>query len=130
MANMHGDLLTRVVIDQQARETHCIYSFNGPSVLTIITVLPELPLALELISTYVGHPQTKTVVTHLRLGPVGEPGGIETVEYEHEQVEPIDRSRECVYEHAHRLLDELRALGHQASIELNDTSFTALEAVE
>jgi hypothetical protein len=127
---MHGDLPARIVLDDQARETHCSYNFNGPSVLTITTVLPDRPLALELTSTYVGHPQTRTVVTHLRLGPIGEPAGIDTVDYEHEHVDPVDRTRECVYEHAHRLLEELRALGHQASIELNDQSFTALEAVE
>ena len=45
VANMHGDLPARIVLDDQARETHCSYDFNGPSVLTITTVLPERPLA-------------------------------------------------------------------------------------
>jgi hypothetical protein len=130
MANMHGKLPMRAVVDEQARETHCNYSWNGPMVLTISTVLPEPTLALELISTYIGHPQTKTVATHLRLGPIGHLAELDTAEHEHEQLDPIDRPRECAYDHAHQLIEHLRAVGHRASVELDDRSFTALEAVE
>jgi hypothetical protein len=99
-------------------------------VLTISTVLPERCLALELISTYVGHPHTKTIATHLLLGPVGRQAEIHIVEHEHEHLDPVDRPRECAYDHAHQLIDTLRAAGQQASVQLDELTFAELERVE
>ena len=70
MANMRGELPLRVEVDAGDCETHSSYSYHaGGRVLSIATVLPERGLALELISTYVGHPDTGTTATHLTLGP-------------------------------------------------------------
>jgi hypothetical protein len=99
-------------------------------VLTISTVLPERGLALELISTYVGHPHTGTLATHLLLGPVGHPAEIHTSEHEHEHLDPVERPRACAYDHAHQLIDTLRAIGREASVQLDELSFAELERVE
>ena len=58
--------------------------------LTLSTVLSERGVAAELISTYVGHTDTPTIVTHLMLGPVGQPSSIATAEHAHEN---LTRSR-------------------------------------
>lgn len=126
---MRGDLPLRVSIDDQACAAHSTYSWSGGgAVLTISTVLPERGLAVELISTYVGHQDTRTFVTHLMLGPIGQPADIHTAE--HEQLNPADSTRECAYDHAHELIEALGAAGRQASVQLDELSFTELERVE
>jgi hypothetical protein len=65
---MRGDLRLEVLVNDQACEAHSTYTWaGGGTVLTISTVLPQRDLAIELISTYVGHPHTRTIVTHLML---------------------------------------------------------------
>jgi hypothetical protein len=97
-------------------------------VLTLSTVLPDRGLAVELISTYVGHPTTHTIATHLMLGPVDHPPEIRTAEYQH--LNPPESARECAYDHAHELIEALRCAGHQASVQLDELSFAELERVE
>ena len=65
VANMRGDLRLEVLVNDRACEAHSTYAWaGGGMVLTISTVLPQRDLAVELISTYVGHPHTRTIVTH------------------------------------------------------------------
>lgn len=129
MANMQGDLPVQVSVDGRLCEAHSTYAWSGGgTVLTISTVLPDRGLAAELISTYVGHRGTRTVATHLMLGPVGQASDITTVDHEH--LSPPESSRECAYDHAHQLIDQLRAVGHEASVELDELSFAELERVE
>ena len=65
---MRGDLRLEVLVNGRASEAHSTYTWaGGGMVLTISTVLPEQGIAVEFISTYVGHPHTPTVVTHLML---------------------------------------------------------------
>ena len=97
-------------------------------VLTLSTVLPDRGLAVELISTYVGHPATHTVATHLMLGPVDHPAEIHTTEHEH--LNPAESARECAYHHAHQLIEALRDTGRQASVQLDELSIAELERVE
>jgi hypothetical protein len=131
VANLRGELPLQVKIDERPCEAHSTYSFaGGGMVLTISTVLPERGLAVELISTYVGHPHTATIATHLLLGPVGHPAEIHTVEHLHEHLDPVDRPRECAYDHAHQLIDTLAAGGHAAKVQLDELSFAQLERVE
>ena len=67
---------------------HSTYtSAGGGTVLTISTVLPQRDLAIELISTYVGHPHTPTIVTHLMLGPPGRTAQIRSLERAHEDLD-------------------------------------------
>jgi len=85
-------------------------------------------LAAELISTYVGHGSTRTIATHLMLGPIGHDSDISTVEHAH--LSPAESARECAYDHAHQLIAQLRAAGHEASVELGELSFAELERVD
>ncbi len=126
---MSGDLPLQVSIDDRPCEARSTYSWaGGGTVLTISTVLPQRGLAVELISTYVGHASTRTIVTHLSLGPVDHHGDIHTAEREH--LNPAESARECAYDHAHQLIEMLRAAGCQASVVLDEMSFAELERVE
>jgi hypothetical protein len=128
---MRGDIPVTVTIDDRPCEAHSTYSWSGGGcVLTLSTVLPERGLAAELISTYVGHPDTPTVATHLMLGPVGQPASIATAQHEHEDLGPVESARECAYDHANRLIEALGANGHRVSVELDEQSFSQLERVE
>lgn len=121
----------QVVIDDQPSEEHSAYAWQGGGmVLTLSTVLPERGLAVELISTYVGHPHTATVVTHLLLGPVGHEARIRNSEHPHEQLDPVESPRACAYDHARELMESLQALGREASVQLDEGSFVQLELVE
>ena len=126
---MCGGLSLRISVDDRPCEAHSSYAWSGGgTVLTISTVLPDRGLATELISTYVGHPSTRMVATHLALGPVGHQNDISTAEHEH--VSPTESARECAYDHAHQLIDQLRAAGREASVQLDELSFAELERVE
>jgi hypothetical protein len=128
---MRGELPLQVLIDERKCETHSIYTFAaGGSVLTITTVMLERGLGFELISTYVGWPGVHTNATHLALGPVGQPPSIEQAEHDHEQLNPVTDARACAYDHAQQLIEELAALGHRASLRVDELTFTALERVE
>jgi hypothetical protein len=128
LANTRGDLPLNVSVDGRPCEAHSTYAWSGGgTVLTISTVLPDRGLAAELISTYVGHPATRTVATHLMLGPIGHGSDITTVD---ENLSPAESARECAYDHAHELIEQLRAVGHETSVELDELSFVELERVE
>ena len=129
VANTRGDLPLNVSVNDRPCEAHSTYAWSGGgTVLTISTVLPGRGLATELISTYVGHSSTRTVATHLMLGPVAHGSEITTVE--RENLSPAESARECAYDHAHELIEHLRAVGHEASVELDELSFAELERVE
>ena len=131
MANISGDIPLTVTIDDRPCAAHSTYSWSGGgAVLTLSTVLPERGLAAELTSTYVGHADTPTIVTHLMLGPVGRPASITTAEHAHEDLAPVDGARECAYSHANRLMEVLGANGSHVRVELDERSFTQLERVE
>ncbi len=128
---MRGDLLIEVCVDGHPGETQSTYAWSGGgTVLTISTVLPQRGLALELISTYVGHPHTTTVVTHLTLGPVEQQSQISVEEHPAGELSPVESARECAYDHAEQLIASMHAAGHEASVRLDDLSFAELERVE
>lgn len=126
---MRGEIPLRVCVDHGACEAQSTFAWcGGGAVLTISTVLPERGLAVELISTYVGHPSTPTIATHLMLGPTGDENCVGT--HEHENLAPAENARECAYDHAHQLIEALRAAGRRASVRLNELSFVELERVD
>ena len=128
---MRGDLGLEVLVNDRACEAHSTYTWaGGGMVLTISTVLPERDLAVELISTYVGHPHTRTIVTHLMLGPPGRTAQIRSIERAHEDLDPIEGARECAYDHAHELIDAVGGLGHEIRVQLDERTFAELERVE
>jgi hypothetical protein len=95
-------------------ETTCTWA--GARVLTIHTVVPRGDLALELHSTFVGHPGVPTHVVHLRLGPRGCEASIAAAEVSDPQVEPTYAAWAYAYEHAQRLVEVLTALGHGVTL--------------
>lgn len=102
---------------------------NGAYVLSIGTVLPAEDLALELHSTYVGHPGVATHATYLYLGLGAHEPRVE-IDVHHElDVDVVFRSRSCLYDHAHRLSEFLQALGHDVRIHVSDCSTAAVEAL-
>ena len=127
VANTSGALPLQVLVDGRPCEAQSTYGWaGGGTVLTISTVLPERGLAVELVSTYVGHPSTPTNATHLTLGPAGHDNNIRTSS--HEALNPAENARECAYDHAHQLIDALRAAGCQASVRLDELRFAELTA--
>jgi hypothetical protein len=49
------------------------YVWAGPYVLSVHSVIPQPDLAVELHSTFCGHPGTPTAVSHVTLGAAGAP---------------------------------------------------------
>ncbi len=128
---MCGDLPLTVSIDGRPCEAHGTYSWAaGGAVLTLSTVLPERGLAAELISTYVGHPDTPTIATHLMLGPVGHSATVRSAEHRNEHLNPVESARECAYDHAHQLIELLSTTGRVVTVHLDEQSFTELERME
>jgi hypothetical protein len=97
----------------------------GAYQLTIWTIVPEL--AAELHSSYLGHPDGDTAVSHLRLRP-DEPPLTLTSERPGAELPVREARRLCLYDH----LAELRhlvtdATGSPAGVEVPDQ---ALELVD
>lgn len=107
-------------------ETTCTWA--GAYVLTVHTVIPRSDLALELHSTFVGHPGVQTHAAHLVLGPPGRMP--ELTSSDHEELDPMLSPRGCVYEHAQRLIEALGELGHQTAVNVpGERAFEQLERV-
>jgi len=101
------------------------YVEAGADVLVLCTALSEL--GFELHSVYVGHPGIATYVTHLALsGPPSQAAG-ETMARREADLPVLFARRRCLFDHLQRLQDELTGLGHQAGIEVDDSSVSELE---
>lgn len=114
-----------LIAGKQARSLTRVTSI-GPYVLVIDTVLPEPDHTLELHSIYVGHMQTKTQATHLRLAR----GGIRettTAEHEHTSLPVVHARRRCLYDHLHDLQDLLEEAGIEATIPIDEKAIVAVE---
>lgn len=122
------DLELTIDADPVVSETTCTWA--GAHVLTVHTVIPRPDLALELHSTFVGHPGLRTQVVHLRLGPPGHEPTITSAEVDDAELEPTYAPRACAYEHAQRLIEILSGLGYRAGVNvLRESAFDALERV-
>jgi hypothetical protein len=130
VANTHGDLTLRLFIAERERETDSHYTFASGAALMISTVIPERGLAFELVSTYVGAAGVPTHSIQLVRGPVGHESQIESVEHDPDRLDPALDPRGCAYDHAHRLIEKLSALGYDARLEIDERTFTALERIE
>ena len=64
----------KLSLDGVRVQSETTYAWASPYVLSVHTVIPQPDLAIELHSTFTGHPGTPTAVTHLMLGPPGTPG--------------------------------------------------------
>lgn len=107
-------------------ETTCTWA--GAHVLTVRSVLPQPDFALDLHSTFVGHPGLLTHVVHLRLGPPGHEPSITASDQDPAHLEPTYAPRVCAYEHAQRLIEILCDFGHSAAVNVpGESAFEALE---
>jgi hypothetical protein len=122
------DLEVRLAGERVSSETTAICA--GPYVLMISTTLPDHDVLFELTSTFIGHKGVDTHVAHLVLGPPGEDDEIHTEDHPHERLDPTYDPRGCAYEHIHILMEHLRRLGHNPTIEIPDNAFGELEHVE
>jgi hypothetical protein len=119
-----------VTLDGRRADSETTYVWAGPYVLVIATVLPEMGLAVEVHSTFVGHEGVPTCATHLMLGPVGNDPVVVSVEHERANLDPTIKARECVYEHAEVVLETVERLGYEVGIDVPDDAFEELERVE
>lgn len=121
----------RITLDGDLVQSETTYTWAGPYVLTVHTVLPQRDLALELHSTFTGHQGVPTIAVHLVLGPPGHEPITITGEHPHEQLDPTFAPRACAYEHAHQLIEILDNLSIHASIAIpGEQAFAQLERVE
>jgi hypothetical protein len=113
-------------LDGQPVESETTCTWAGAYVLAVHTVIPRADLALELHSTFVGHPDVETHVAHLVLGPPGS--SPELTSSDHAQLDPMLSPRGCVYEHAQRLIEVLDELGHRGAVDVpGEGAFAGLE---
>ncbi len=95
----------------------------GAYALVLSSVLPDR--AIELHSSYLGHPGAPTRASHLMLAP-----GItdsESVEHDESSIPVMVARRRCIYDHLQRLQDFLAELGHAVQIPLADDALLAVE---
>ncbi len=95
----------------------------GAYALVLSSVLPDR--AIELHSTYLGHPGAPTRASHLMLAP-----GIsdsESAEHDESLIPVMVARRRCIYDHLQRLQDFLAELGHTLQIPLADDALLAVE---
>jgi hypothetical protein len=108
----------KLSLDRRLVASETTYVWAGPYVLSVHTVIPQPGFAVELHSTFCGHPGTPTAVSHLTLGPPGHPPLLTCDEQPREDLLVGDG---CVYEHAMRLVDLLRGLGREPNVDLPQT---------
>ncbi len=129
---MNSTIDLQILLDGRAAASQTRFTSAGAWVLTIASTLPgpDGP-AVELHSTYVGHPGLRTRATHLQLGPDTHQSSLLAAEH-NDHAHPEDclvlyRPRELAYDHAHRLLELLKQLGHAATVTVPDDAFAELE---
>ncbi len=118
----------RLKLGGQPLESETTYTWAGAHVLTIHTAVPRADLALELHSTFVGHPAVAAHSVHLILGPRGVTPAIEERQHDSVELDPTLAPRACVYEHAQRLIEILGRHGYDIAIDApGERTFDELE---
>jgi hypothetical protein len=116
-----------VTLDGCGVDSETVCEWLGAYVLVIATTLPDPGLAVEVYSTFIGHPEVPTRAVHLMLGPVGRPPFTIDAEHKHEHLNPKTRPRQCAYEHAEILLQLLNGLDYETGIDVPEHAFDGLE---
>jgi hypothetical protein len=124
---MNGHIALDLIVDGKPVDADTMWwSSAGSAVLTLTTTLAAGGEALELISTFLSHPDVETIVNHLTVaGALDAHAHAEHRPYE--EMNTLDRRRACCYEHLQELADELRRFGHDPRVLIDDSSFEALE---
>jgi hypothetical protein len=119
-----------ITLDGRPVSSETVCEWSSAYVLVIATTLPDPGLAIEVYSTFVGHPGVDTCVTHLRLGPVGEDPVASTAVHGHDYLNPKTKPRECAYEHMEILVEALNDLAYEVAIVMPEDAFRELERVD
>lgn len=114
---------TDVTLDGQPERLETLVLSAGPYALVLSSVLPGR--AIELHSSYLGHPGVPTQASHLLLAAGFRDS--ETVEHQETSIPVMVARRRCLYDHLQRLQDHLAELGHTALIPLADDALLAVE---
>jgi hypothetical protein len=129
VANSAGQLPLEVELDGRLVPVQSGYWWSGGgAVLTIATVVSGQAEALEVISTYIGHPDTDTVVTHLVISGALS-ARVDTVSHPHGELNTVGLTRQCAYEHCNWLMDALSERGQFSRVLLGEDTFEQLESV-
>lgn len=124
-----GTIPLRIELDGRQVRSETVYAQAGAYALTIMTTLPGPDLAVELHSTYVGHPGTRTQATHLRLGPAAHAPHVDTADHADHDICLVFAPRNAVYDHAHQFVEFLTEMGRAAAVHVDEAAFETLEAV-
>jgi len=113
----------RIKLDGRPERSETRLAAVGAYALVLSSVLPAR--AVELHSSYLGHPGAPTQASHLLLAP--EETNSEAAEHSEDSIPVIVARRRCLYDHLQRLQSFLEALGHTAQIPLPDDALIAVE---
>jgi hypothetical protein len=112
-----------ITLDGTPERFETLLASAGAYALVLSSVLPER--AIELHSTYLGHPGAATRASHLMLAPsISESA---TVAHDESAIPVIIARRRCVYDHLLRLQDFLAEMGHTVQIPVADAALLAVE---
>ena len=112
-----------IILDEHPERSETRVASAGPYALVLSSVLPDR--AVELHSSYLGHPGAVTRVSHLLLAPgVADSDAVERSEF---SVSVMVARRRCLYDHLQRLQDFLGGLGYTAQMPLADDALIAVE---
>jgi hypothetical protein len=112
-----------ITLDGAPERSQTRLASAGAYALVLSSVLPDR--AIELHSSYLGHPGAPTQASHLMLAP--SISDSETVEHDESLIPVMIARRRCIYDHLQRLQDFLAALGHTVQIPLADDALLAVE---
>ena len=120
----------KLALDGEPATSETRFTWAGPYILCLHTVIPQAALALELHSAFVAtRASTRTQLSCCSARAAGIPP-IHVNRHEHENVDPTFEPRTCVYEHAQHLIEALQTLGWHASVNVPDErAFGELEHV-
>lgn len=113
----------KITLDDAPEQSETRIASAGAYALVLSSVLPDR--AIELHSSYLGHPGTPTQTIHLMLAPTISDS--EAVEHDEASMPVMVARRRCIYDHLQRLQDFLAELGHTVQIPLADDALLAVE---
>jgi len=116
----------RLAVDGRQLPCTTELAYSGAYQLTISTVVPEL--AVELHSTYLGHPDGESAISHLQLQPGAKP--MTTTELQPGRALPVrEHRRLCLYDHlaALRQLVTDASGGRTATVDVADNALALVD---
>jgi hypothetical protein len=123
---MRRPIACRIRLDGLPVRSETILTEAGPNALVLSTTLRDRGIWLD--STYLGHGNADTQITHLFVAP-GRLGETESRTVGHDEIPVIHVRRLCLYDHMQRFQDFLDSLGHVGQIHGLDHAIEAVEHI-